>query len=92
MASLQIQSLGQESPVPVTGQPIITLPEESMIQMGTVWNYLYDQCEALLSPAQCRQLLGYRPIVLTEKDMPLGLKWYWWLIIGMLLGRVTKIL
>lgn len=77
-------------PVPVSPQPVLNLPDISYEAMGKVWNYLNEQCHKMLTPAQCRALLGSRPIVITEGQWQFDIKWYWWVILGFILGRITK--
>ncbi len=83
----------QEAYYPVSPQPILRLPGQAYAQMAETWTFLYDQCEKLLTPAQCRQLMGYRPIFTDERSLAPGrIKWYWWIVVGFLAGRFVKIL
>jgi len=90
LAKVQLNpvAFGQtDVPVPVSPQPILSLPNLSYEAMGKVWNYLSEQCSKMLTPAQCRALLGSRPLVITEGHQ---VKWYWWVIAGFVLGRITR--
>lgn len=80
----------QGVPVPVSPQPVLSLPDVSYEAMGKVWNFLNEKCLEVLTPAQCRALLGYRPIVISEGQWEFQVKWYWWVIIGFLAGRISR--
>jgi len=91
LSNVQINPFGQtDVPVPVSPQPVLSLPDVSYDAMGKVWNYLSEQCGKMLTPAQCRALLGSRPLVITEGQWEFQVKWYWWVIAGFILGRITR--
>jgi len=90
LANVQLNPFGQDVPVPVSPQPVLSLPDLSYEAMGKVWNFLNSKCSEMLTPAQCRALLGSRPLVITEGQWQFNIKWYWWVIAGFILGRITR--
>lgn len=90
MPFYDIQTLGQDQAQAVPVEPGAIVETDFSI-LGKVWTDLFSQCEKYLRPDQCRYILGYRPVVVpVDNTNPGGIKWYWFLLGGLILGRVSK--
>lgn len=73
----------------VQPQPIVRIPPEVYQAMGTFWNTTIQQCEKVLTPAQCRQMFGFRMSLIPQTtEAPGGIKWYVWFLVGLGVGKV----
>jgi len=76
-----IQILGQdEEPAPVTPPA----PADLYAGLQVYWQEAFDLCAERFGEGPCHRLLGYGPTILAEKKVP----WYYWLIGGVLIGKV----
>ena len=88
MSMISLAPLGQE----VQPQPLVEVTPEIAALMQGFWNKTRAECERVLSPAQCAQLLGYRPTILPAGEVsraPFGIAWWGWLGIGVIIGKIV---
>lgn len=75
--------LGQTDIIDKVGQDISAI--------GKAWVDLNAQCLKISNPDVCRQVLGYKPLLFpTEPENPGNIKWYWFIVFGIILGRISK--
>lgn len=77
--------LGQDDIV--QPQPIVDIPGEVIGGLNAFWMKARSECEEIFTPAQCQSLLGLRPTILGSREE--GIKWYVWLLIGVIVGKVV---
>ena len=76
-----IQILGQDDqPAPATPPA----PAELYGRLQAYWDEAFDLCAERFGEGPCHRLLGYGPTILEEKKI----SWYYWLIGGVLIGKV----
>ena len=74
---------------PVLPTPLMRFDDQTYADMGRVWNSLRAECEKVLSPEACDALLGQTMHIIPQtEEAPGGLKWYIWLMAGVIIGKV----
>lgn len=84
MSKTVILPIGQDDII--QAQPLVQIPEQVIGGLHAFWQKAREECEERFSPAQCQALLGLRPTILAPPEE--GIKWYVWLGIGVLVGKV----
>lgn len=83
-----IEGLGQTPEQAIQPVPITDIQAQAYAGLQMFWNRVREECEERFTPGQCQALLGVRPTILQPRRQDEGIKWYWWLLIGVGVGKV----